>query len=68
MTKLVIFCAVFSVFTNPASSAYVRAKASEAEMLEEYMPPVPEGKKWKLALFGFELGLFFWSRKAVTLS
>ncbi|HIJ52324.1 MAG TPA: family 16 glycosylhydrolase [Planctomycetes bacterium] len=49
LTKLVIFCAVFSLFTNPASSAYVWAKTSQAEKVEEYMPPVPEGKKWKLA-------------------
>jgi len=49
MIKLVIFCAVFSVFTSPASSAYVWAKTSQAEKVEEYMPPVPEGKKWKLA-------------------
>ena len=59
LTKLVIFCAVLSVFTNLMPSVYVRAETNKAEKMEEYMPPVPEGKKWKLGLFGFELGLFF---------
>ncbi|MGB2807108.1 MAG: hypothetical protein WBC22_05185, partial [Sedimentisphaerales bacterium] len=49
MTKLVIFCAVFFVFTNLAPSVYLWAKTGEAEKVEEYMPPVPQGKKWKLA-------------------
>ena len=49
LTKRVIFCAVFLVFTTLAPSIYIRAKTGEAEKVEEYMPPVPEGKKWKLA-------------------
>ena len=48
-TRLVIFCAVFSIFANLMSSVCVWAETSEAEKIEEYMPPVPEGKKWKLA-------------------
>jgi len=49
MTRLVIFFGVFSVFTNLLPSAYVRAGMGESEKLEEYMPQLPEGKKWKLA-------------------
>ncbi|MHC4543816.1 MAG: glycoside hydrolase family 16 protein [Planctomycetota bacterium] len=48
LTKLVILCAVFLVFTTLAPSVYIRAKASEEEKVEEYMPAVPQGKKWKL--------------------
>ena len=47
-TKMIIVCAVFSVFTSLASP-YLWAKTSETEKAEEFMPPVPEGKKWKLA-------------------
>jgi len=46
LTKWVILCAVFGVFTNLAPSIYVRAKTSEADEAEEFMPPVPVGKKW----------------------
>ena len=58
MKKLAIFCAVFLVFTTLAPSAYLWAKTGEAEKVKAFMPPVPQGKKWKLGLFGFELGLF----------
>jgi alpha-L-fucosidase/beta-glucanase (GH16 family) len=47
--KLVIFCAVFCVFTILTLSVGVRAETSKADKVEEFVPPLPEGKKWKLA-------------------
>jgi alpha-L-fucosidase len=46
---LVVLCAVFWILTSLVPSAKVRAKTGEAEKAEDFMPPVPEGKKWKLA-------------------
>ena len=45
--KLTVLCAAFCAFTNVVLAA-VGPKTSKTNKMEEFMPPVPEGKRWKL--------------------
>ncbi len=49
LRKPIVLCFVFCVFTNLTLSVGVRAETSKAEKVEEFVPPLPEGKKWKMA-------------------
>jgi alpha-L-fucosidase len=48
LTNLVILCAVFSVFTSLMSPLRLSAETEKDRKMKEYLPPAPEGKKWKL--------------------
>src|SRR4030042_764331 len=49
LIKWVIVGVVFAVYANLALSAAGQATASKEEKMEEFMPALPKGKKWKLA-------------------
>ena len=46
--KLLAFCAAFCLSANPGLAVQTGAKTSGTDKIERFMPPIPEGEKWKL--------------------
>ncbi|UCD00246.1 MAG: alpha-L-fucosidase [Phycisphaerales bacterium] len=49
LLKSVVFCVVFFALASSMSPPQTVAGASETGSAEEFLPPIPEGKRWTLA-------------------
>ena len=48
MLSVAAFCVLFCVFASAAPKAQAKAKTGNSVLIERFMPPIPEGRSWKL--------------------